>query len=78
MHCIYVHIATFASSPRKIPKLSNSIRVAVFVKQLVEGGRDTLDVLTQKLNYVYVYYKQIILNCLFTFSVCFTGFMKKF
>jgi hypothetical protein len=31
-----------ASSPRKIPKLSTSISVAVFVKQLVEGGRDTL------------------------------------
>jgi|LakMenEpi03Aug12_release.lakeMendotaPanAssembly.Ray.scaffolds.fasta_scaffold860563_1 hypothetical protein len=43
-----------ASSPRKLPKLSTSISVAVFVKQLVEGGRDTPDVLTEKLNYVYV------------------------
>jgi hypothetical protein len=44
-----------ASSLRKIPKLSPSISVAVFVKQLVEGGRDTQAVLMEKLNYVYVY-----------------------
>ena len=51
---IYQILCTFTSSPRKLPKLSTSISVAVFVKQLVEGGRDTLDLLTEKLNYVYV------------------------
>ncbi len=66
-----------ASSPRKKPKLSTSISVAVFVKQLVEGGRDTLDLLTEKLNYVYVYNKQIILICLFTFFSLFFWFHGK-
>ena len=69
-----------ASSPRKLPKLSTSISVAVFVKQLVEGGRDTPDVLTEKLNYIHVNNKQMVMTVFASLKILIwlCGSMNKF